>query len=207
MSPTASAALLFMDEMTTSETKKALRAEARQRRDAGAGDGAHAAQALAGYAARVRALTAAQDPVVTSYLAIGSELDPGPLAAALATLGATIALPVMAAKAAPLEFRAWTPGDPLVAREWGIREPAPDAPVVEPDILLVPLLAVDRCGYRLGYGGGFYDRTLARLRARRPVLAIGLAYPLQVVDAVPREVYDEPLDHLLTPTGFEPLLN
>ncbi|MFY0615750.1 MAG: 5-formyltetrahydrofolate cyclo-ligase, partial [Hyphomicrobiaceae bacterium] len=143
--------------MTADTIKQALRAEARQRRDQGVPDRVAAARDLARLAADVYALAPSSAPVVSSYLAIGSELDPAPLAAALAARGATIALPVMAAKAAPLEFRAWAPGDPLVSREWGIREPAPVCPVVEPDLLLVPLLLVDSTGHRLGYGGGFYD--------------------------------------------------
>ncbi len=191
--------------MTADTIKQALRAEARQRRDQGAPDRVAAARDLARLAADVYALAPSSAPVVSSYLAIGSELDPAPLAAALAARGATIALPVMAAKAAPLKFRAWAPGDPLVSREWGIREPAPDCPVVEPDLLLVPLLLVDNTGHRLGYGGGFYDRTLADLRARRSVVALGVAYDLQMVDAVPQEAYDEPLDRVLTPSGFKSL--
>ena len=191
--------------MTTDTIKQALRAKAKQRRDESVPDAAAAARDLAGCAAQVYALASSSAPVVSSYLAIGSELDPTPLAAALAKRGATIALPVMAAKAAPLEFRAWAPGDPLVEREWGIREPAPDCPVVEPDLLLVPLLLVDKTGHRLGYGGGFYDRTLSRLRALKAIVAVGIAYELQMVDAVPQEAYDEALDHVLTPSGFKPL--
>lgn len=193
--------------MTTDTTKQALRADARQRRDAGVEDAAVAARDLARHAAAVCALASSSTPIVSSYLAIGSELDPAPLAAKLTELGATIALPVMVAKAAPLEFRAWAPGDPLVAREWGIREPASSCPVVEPDMLLVPLLLVDRTGHRLGYGGGFYDRTLSQLRARKPIVAIGLAHPLQMVDAVPQEVYDEALNYVLSPSGFATLQN
>src|SRR5205809_163684 len=81
-------------------------------------------------------------------------------------------LPVMQGNALPLLFRAWTPGDPMEAAVWGIGEPLPSAPYVEPAVLLVPLLAFDLMGYRLGYGGGFYDRTLADLRARKSVIAI-----------------------------------
>ncbi len=188
--------------MTTDTTKQALRAEARQRRDAGVEDGAAAARELSRHAPQVSALASSPALIVSSYLAIGSELDPAPLAAGLAELGATIALPVMAAKAAPLEFRVWAPGGSLIAREWGIREPAQSCPIVEPDLLLVPLLLVDRTGQRLGYGGGFYDRTLSQLRARKPIIAIGIAHCLQMVDAVPQEAYDEALDYVLTPSGL-----
>lgn len=189
--------------MTATGTKQALRTEARRRRDSIGDDGPAAAHQLAEWAAQVRALTPVSQPVVSSYLAIGSELDPAPLAARLAEGGATIALPVMVAPATPLAFRAWAPGDPLVERQWGIREPAPVCPVVEPDLLLVPLLLVDGSGQRLGYGGGFYDRTLAQLRAQKSIVAIGIAYLSQRVGAVPHEPFDEALDYVLTPSGLE----
>ncbi|MDX2289894.1 MAG: 5-formyltetrahydrofolate cyclo-ligase [Hyphomicrobiaceae bacterium] len=140
--------------------------------------------------------------VVSGFLPIGDEIDLGPLMERLHAQGATLALPVIEKKAHPLSFRIWSPGDPLVDKAWGIREPLPAAATVEPDLLLVPLLAVDPDGYRLGYGGGFYDRTLARLRALKPVVAIGVAYDVQRLDAVARDVYDQPLDWLLTPSGM-----
>jgi 5-formyltetrahydrofolate cyclo-ligase len=84
---------------------------------------------------------------------------------------------------------------------WGIPEPKADKPVLEPNVLLVPLLAFDARGGRLGYGGGFYDRTLAGLRAKKPIVAIGLAYDEQQVDAVPHLDYDQRLDWVLTPSG------
>lgn len=189
--------------MTATGTKQALREEARRHRDTNGEDAAAAAHRLAEWAPEVSALTPAAEPVISSYLAIGSELDPAPLAAKLGEMGATIALPVMLAPATPLEFRAWAPGDPLVSRQWGIREPAPECPVVEPDLLLVPLLLVDGSGQRLGYGGGFYDRTLSRLRARKSIIAIGIAYLSQRVSAVPHEAFDEALDYVLTPSGLE----
>ncbi len=119
----------------------------------------------------------------------------------LAGEGYGLCLPVMEAKGKPLLFRAWSPGDPLEEVMWGIREPLKTAAVVEPDIVLGPLLAFDVHGYRLGYGGGFYDRTLARLRALKPVVAIGIALDEQKVDAVPHADYDERLDWVLTPSG------
>ena len=140
-------------------------------------------------------------PVVSAFLAIGEEINPAPLMSRLHRNGATIGLPVMIGKGKPLVFRAWTPGVPLVARMWGIREPDETAPLVEPDVLLVPLLAFDRSGHRLGYGGGFYDRTLRRLRGLKPVVVVGLAYASQEVDAVPHLDYDERLDWVLTPEG------
>ena len=107
----------------------------------------------------------------------------------------------MQGKQAPLAFRAWAPGDPMAATVWGIREPEPTRPLLVPDILLVPLLAFDGDGWRLGYGGGYYDRTLRALRRIKPIVAIGLAFDSQQVDAVPHLDYDERLDWVLTPSG------
>jgi 5-formyltetrahydrofolate cyclo-ligase len=138
---------------------------------------------------------------VSGYMAIGAELDPSALLEKLHKLGHPLALPVIQPKGQPLKFRRWAPGEPLVTRLWGIREPAPGASEIEPDILLVPLLAFDGLGYRLGYGGGFYDRTLQRLRAMKPIVAIGIAYDEQEVDHVPHHGGDQRLDWVLTPSG------
>jgi 5-formyltetrahydrofolate cyclo-ligase len=107
----------------------------------------------------------------------------------------------MQGKGKPLIFRRWHPGDELAETTWGIREPLPSAPELVPEIVLAALLAFDARGYRLGYGGGFYDRTLAAVRAHNPVVAIGLAYDEQRVDAVPHLDYDQQLDWVLTPSG------
>jgi 5-formyltetrahydrofolate cyclo-ligase len=139
--------------------------------------------------------------VVSGFLAIGEEVDPSPLMGRLLSEGYSLALPVMEGKGKPLVFRAWTPGDELAETMWGIREPLPTAEALEPDIVLGPLLAFDAAGYRLGYGGGFYDRTLARLRALKPIVSIGIAFDEQRVDAVPHADYDERLDWVLTPSG------
>lgn len=139
--------------------------------------------------------------VVSGFASLPGELDCMPLMERLAADGVRLALPRVVAKGQPLEFRQWAPGDAMDAGVWGIAEPKADRAVLEPDILLVPLLAIDREGWRLGYGGGFYDRTLAALRDAKPIIAIGLAYDAQVVDAVPHLDYDEPLDWVLTPSG------
>lgn len=131
-----------------------------------------------------------------------SELDILPLLARLASEGFVTCLPVVTGKLEPLVFRAWTPGDPIISGVWDIPMPRADADVVEPDALLVPLLAFDASGYRLGYGGGFYDRTLHDLRRRKKVLAIGVAYTAQEVAAVPRGAHDAPLDYILTEKGY-----
>ena len=139
--------------------------------------------------------------VVSAYSAMGSEIDPRPLLQSLAQSGFRTALPVVTPLGNPLRFRAWSFGEQLLARTWGILEPADDAPEVEPDVLLVPLLAFDRSGVRLGYGGGYYDRTLARLRAMQQVVAIGLAFDEQALPEVPCGPYDQRLDWVLTPAG------
>lgn len=139
--------------------------------------------------------------IVSGYYPMEGEIWPLPLMAALRSKGHSLALPVMQGKGDPLLFRAWTPGDPLIPGVWGIRQPAPDRAVVLPDIVLVPLLAFDARGYRLGYGGGYYDRTLRSLRAVKPILAVGLALDELEVDAVPHLDYDERLDWVLTPSG------
>lgn len=138
---------------------------------------------------------------VSAFASMPDELDTAPLLLALARHRYRLALPVMQGKAAPLVFRLWQPGDAMEFAKWGIQEPLPDKPTVDPDVLLVPLLAFDRHGYRLGYGGGYYDRTLAALRQRKATLAVGLALDEQEVDAVPHLDYDERLDWVLTPSG------
>jgi 5-formyltetrahydrofolate cyclo-ligase len=95
-------------------------------------------------------------------------------------------------------MRAWRFGGPLNAGVWGIREPMPDAAAVDPDILIVPLLAFDRRGYRLGYGAGYYDMTLTALRAKKPIVAVGIGYAAQEVDTVPITPRDVRLDLVLT---------
>ena len=140
-------------------------------------------------------------PVVSGFSAIRDEINPLPLMLKLYLAGSRLALPAMLGKGKPLLMRAWAPGEPLAETTWGIQEPLGDAAVLEPDVVLVPLLAFDLTGYRLGYGGGFYDRTLAGLRAKKTIVAVGLAYDEQKVDAVPHESYDQPLDWVLTPSG------
>jgi 5-formyltetrahydrofolate cyclo-ligase len=110
-------------------------------------------------------------------------------------------MPVMQGKGKPLIFRAWAPGDAMDKALWGIAEPKADKPELEPDVVLVPLLAFDPAGGRLGYGGGFYDRTLRGLRARKAIVAVGIAYDESKVDAVPHLDYDERLDWVLAPSG------
>jgi 5-formyltetrahydrofolate cyclo-ligase len=102
----------------------------------------------------------------------------------------------------PLVFRLWRAGEPLARSPFGVPEPGPDAPAVDPDLVLVPLLAFDRAGRRLGYGQGHYDRTLAALRARRRVLAIGLAFAAQEAERVPTDDRDALLDGIVTEMAY-----
>jgi 5-formyltetrahydrofolate cyclo-ligase len=186
--------------LPVTEQKKAMRRTAKlARSEAFERLGADAAAAIARHGIAFAGTPA--PAVVSGFLAIGEEIDPTPLMARLASDGYRLALPVMEGKGKPLVFRTWQPGDELAETMWGIREPLPAAEMVEPDIVLGPLLAFDAAGYRLGYGGGFYDRTLARLRALKSIVSIGIAFDEQRVDAVPHVDYDERLDWVLTPSG------
>ena len=127
-----------------------------------------------------------------------SEINPLPLMQKLAESGARLVLPRIAGRGSPLIMRAWAFGGPLDRGQWGIREPKADAPEVDPDILLVPLLAFDRAGYRLGYGAGYYDMTIKRLRGMKTVTAVGIAFAAQEVPEIPRTPRDERLDLVLT---------
>lgn len=143
--------------------------------------------------------------VVSAYLPIRSEIDPLPLARALAGADGLLALPVVTGPSHALIFRRYGPEDTLIENGFGTRAPAPDAPELRPDLLLVPLLAFDRAGFRMGYGRGHYDRTLAGLRAAqgdRPVRAVGVAFAAQGVDAVPHDDYDQRLDAIVTEEGW-----
>ena len=159
---------------------------------------AERAQAAETIAARAFPIAVAPGATVSGFMPMKSEINPLPLMRRLAEQGARFALPVVAGQGQPLIMRAWVFGAPLTAGVWGIREPEATAPEVEPDILIVPLLAFDRAGHRIGYGAGYYDRTIAALRARRPVVAIGVAFGAQEIAAVPATPHDVPLDLVLT---------
>jgi 5-formyltetrahydrofolate cyclo-ligase len=139
------------------------------------------------------------DDVVSGYWPVGAELDPRPLLERLAGRGFRLALPVVQGRSRPLIFRAWRFGDPLAPGGLGIPAPPPAAEEVRPAFLLVPLLAFDRQGYRLGHGAGYYDLTLASLRADGGrCCAVGLAYAAQEVTSVPHADHDQPLDWIVT---------
>jgi 5-formyltetrahydrofolate cyclo-ligase len=143
---------------------------------------------------------AARGRVVSGYMPIRTELDPVPAMAALDAAGARICVPVIAGRGLPLDFREWRPGVPLAEGPFGAMIPEA-GDWLDPDILIVPLVAFDGRLNRLGYGGGFYDRTLARLRAAGPLRAIGFAYAAQELSGIPADATDQPLDAVVTERG------
>ena len=155
-----------------------------------AGQGA-AAQHLA------RVLAAHAGKPLAGYMPMRSEIDP---LAAMAAHDGPVGVPVIIARATPLQFRAWTPLARMIEGAFGASIPEAGDWIV-PQVLIVPLLAWDRRGYRLGYGGGFYDRTLQGLRERGPVLAIGFAFAAQEVAEVPIDATDQRLDMVVTEGG------
>jgi 5-formyltetrahydrofolate cyclo-ligase len=178
------------------QEKADLRRDAAARRDALPAQARKAAAEA--IAARPFPLAIAPGTVVSGFMPMKTEINPLPLMKALAEAGAQLALPKIAGRGKPLVMRAWTWGAPLDAGQWGIREPKAEYPEVDPDILLVPLLAFDRAGQRIGYGAGYYDITIARLRSLKRVAAVGIAFAMQEVTAVPAMERDEPLDFVLT---------
>ena len=180
--------------------KSDLRTEARARRAALAAAMPDFAQRLAGHA---DALAIAPGAIVAAYVAVKDEADPSALLRALEARGAIGALPRVVAKGGMLSFHADTPGQEMALSAFGILEPHAHWPRLLPRILLVPLLAFDAKGHRLGYGGGYYDRTLGELsKAEAPPRVIGVAYAGQEVEALPREPHDHPLDAVLTENGL-----
>ena len=181
--------------------KKAMRAAAIARRK-----GAFAADAGARLAARF--LAAHHLPpgtAVSAYWPMGSELDPRPLLHRLDADGQICLLPVVVGRGQPLLFRRWRPGSRLLEAGFKVMTPGPEAAEGVPSLVLCPLLAFDRRGYRLGYGGGYYDRTLRRLRRAGGVTAIGIGFAAQEVPEVPADATDQRLDGILTEAGPIPL--
>jgi 5-formyltetrahydrofolate cyclo-ligase len=148
------------------------------------------------------AIPIAGPEIISAFWPLADELDTRPLISALAARGHTIGLPVVIKRGQPLIFRQWTPDTALVQGSFRVMTPPPESPEVVPSLLIVPLLAFDRAGYRLGYGGGFYDRTLHKLRGADghagEVLAVGVALSAQEVASVPRDETDQPLDWIVT---------
>lgn len=186
----------MMSVQLVSDQKSTLRAQVLALRDAmPAAERQAAAETIA-----ARGLPVAVTPgtIVSGFMPMKTEINPLPLLRRLAGAGALLALPCIAGRGKPLIMRAWTIGDAFKEGQWGIREPLPEAPEVLPDIALVPLAAFDRAGQRIGYGAGYYDMTLASLRAKKKVVAIGIAFAVQEVPHVPATERDERLDFVLT---------
>ena len=188
--------------MTLAEDKAVLRVAGRERRRLAAVRGGDAAR-------RVRDLLLAEfDPApstpIAGYWPLAEELDVRPALQALFERHCRCLLPAVIGPDQALVFRHWQPGDQLRTTAFGVREPDPVRPAVDPRIMLVPLIAFDDAGHRLGFGGGFYDRTLAALRHRPkgpPLAAIGVAFACQQVDSVPHDGFDQPLDGVVTERG------
>ena len=187
--------------MTLAEEKRALRAQAaahRENLNRHADEGA----ALAALAHFREHIDLAARSTLSAYLPVRAEFDPLPVLRYARSRGCPTCLPVVLGRGRPLAFRRWAPGEPLVDGTFGIAIPPPEAGTLDPAILIVPMLAFDDEGYRLGYGGGFYDRTLALRRARGPAaLAVGVAFAGQRIDRVPRSAEDERLDWIVTEEG------
>lgn len=184
------------------DKKKLLRAKMRRLRAQAHHDdavnGALAAGQLRDLAAPL--IEAIKPEIVAGYIPIANEIDARPLMAAFSALGARLCLPEVVELGEALRFREWTPGALLSSGKLGTLQPTEDAEILEPELVLLPLLAVDRRGVRLGQGGGFYDRTLEQLR-ERSILAYGVAFDEQLVDCLPVETHDQMLDGLITPTS------
>ena len=185
-----------MTTITVGDLKIELRKTALAWRDAlPAAERQPAAEAIA---ARPFPLPIKPGVIVSGFSPLKSEINPLPLMRRLADAGTKLALPVVAGRGKPLIMRSYVFGQTLNEGVWGIREPKDDAPDVDPDILIVPLAAFDRRGNRIGYGAGYYDMTINRLRSRKPVVAVGIAYAAQEVPEVPTTPRDARLDLVLT---------
>ncbi|MEL6664928.1 MAG: 5-formyltetrahydrofolate cyclo-ligase [Pseudomonadota bacterium] len=185
-----------------SEEKDLLRAALKERREELAARDPDAGETLADKFPMK--LFERYGPTVALYLPIGSEIDPKPLMGKLVAAGAKLALPCVQDDGS-MVYRAYTRGDMLEQRPFGLLEPNPEVPEVNPTLVITPLLGFDRNGNRLGYGKGHYDRALTRLRDQGRVFVCGLAYFGQEVEEVPAEPHDVPLDWVMTERGSIPL--
>lgn len=177
-----------------SPDKRALRARLRAARDAFVAVPRPAIVPPAAYLARL-----APGICVAAYLPLGSEADPAPLVAAARSAGCTIALPRTIDRVTPIAFHRFEPGDAVERGPFGLRQPAADAPMARPDIVLVPLVGFDPACNRLGQGAGHYDRALAALGA---VWALGVAWSIQAVDTLPVDPWDRSLDAIVTESTY-----
>ncbi|MCF2904554.1 5-formyltetrahydrofolate cyclo-ligase [Octadecabacter sp. CECT 8868] len=170
--------------------RKAAFAARKAAHDAGLSYAGHLSSVLAGY----------RGVSLAGYAQMRTEIDPTP-AMAEASAHGPVAMPVIQAAGQPLKFREWTPDCLMVDGPFGAQVPE-HGDWITPEILIVPLVAFSRDGGRLGYGGGFYDRTLEQLRAKKSTLAIGYAFSAQELDDLPLEPTDQPLDLIVTERGI-----
>ncbi len=179
------------------EDKAALRVKLLAKRAALAGS-----LAKTGYrfAAMARVLPIAPLAIVAGYIPLRGEVDVLPFLRGLADKGHVLAMPVVVDRNSPLIFRQWQPGDALEDGPFQTRQPLANAALLDPSMFLVPLLGFDRRGNRLGFGGGFYDRTLRAAKAKRAIIAMGMAYRAQEVPHIPVEPHDARLDFIVTET-------
>lgn len=189
----------MMDDLTAAKTELRSRAFAARK-------GAHAERALGDPAANASLFAALgaltnnlSGKIVATYQAMRTEIDPSEAGARLIAAGARLCTPVIIAAGKPLRFREWEPGIPMIDGTFGAKIPA-EGEWLTPDVVIAPLVGWDRSGGRLGYGGGFYDRTLEGLRSAHPTPAIGFAYAAQELANAPQEPTDQPLDMVVTET-------
>jgi 5-formyltetrahydrofolate cyclo-ligase len=188
-----------MIDAAIDDAKAGLRAAAHRKR-AAIHSGARTEAAKAAAAHFFDGVVLRPNDVVALYWPIRDELDCKPVLTRLMDAGQPVCLPVVIGDGMPLELRLWQDGAPLYPSGFGTLAPAEDAPLAEPDVIVMPLLGFDRLGTRLGYGGGYYDRTLEIL-GKAPRL-IGYAFADQEMDLVPREPHDVPLDAVVTEAGY-----
>lgn len=175
--------------MEKSAAREAAFARRAQAHAMGQGTAAHLSAVLAGY----------RGVPLSGYMAMRTEIDPV-IAMEEAAAHGPVGVPVIMGKGQPLQFRLWEPGCAMIPGQFGAQIPE-NGDWMQPEIVIVPLVAFDRRGGRLGYGGGFYDRTLELLRSRQPTMAIGFAYAAQEDSALPLEPTDQPLDLIVTEQG------
>ncbi len=186
--------------MVSAEKQEQRRKQARKRSQAFDQDQANGCLSASLLAQMIDVLVSSQKPsLVSGYIPIGTEIDPRPLMVEFSKRGAQLCLPEVVEKGSPLQFRSWVPGDMLISGPFETLQPMADAKVVQPDFLLLPLLGVDGTGVRLGYGGGFYDRTLFNLKGKG-ARAFGVGYDVQLVDHLASEDHDQLLDGVITPS-------
>lgn len=181
--------------VTIDAQKKAFRQQAKAARLEAYHAQSHAGEMIA---KQLVAMAKPNGSAISAFWPLAEELDTLPLLHALHQQGHQMLLPVMLGAGQPLQFACWQPGDELVEAAFKTLEPSKDKARMQPDIMLCPLLAFDRRGYRMGYGGGFYDRSIAQISQHKQVLTIGLAFAAQEVSQVPTGEFDVPLDMIVT---------